>query len=159
MLGTSSPLELILVCDGVTDPQNLGAIIRSAAFFGAKGLIIPRDKSADVTPLAERVSAGGAASLPIVRVVNLSRTLEELKENGYWVYGTVEGGGEQPSQHQLKGKTAIVLGAEGQGIRRLTREKCDVLLTLTSNGTIPALNVSVFAGLMLYEVHRQANQK
>ena len=155
MLSSESPLEMILICDGVTDPQNLGAMIRSAAFFGAKGVIIPRDKSALVTPLAERVSAGGTGSVPIVQVVNLSRSLDELKENGYWIYGTVEAGGEQPSTHRLKGKTAIVVGAEGQGIRRLTRDKCDVLLTLSAGGAIPALNVSVFAGLMMYEVHRQ----
>ena len=151
--------SLILICDGVTDPQNLGAIVRSAAFFGAAAVVIPRDRAAEMTPLAERISAGGAASVPIVRVTNIARAIEQLREYGYWIYGTVEEGGESLARCNLTGKTVIVVGAEGAGMRRLTREKCDVLLTLPSSGSVPALNVSVFAGLMLYEVCRQQSAK
>lgn len=149
---------LVLVCDGVTDPQNLGAIVRSAAFFGADCVIIPRDRSADITPLAERISAGGTGAIPMVQVTNLARALDELRGAGFWVYGTVESDGEALHRAKFDGRTAIVVGAEGSGMRRLTRKKCDVLLTLPSAGKVPALNVSVFAGLMLYEVRRQHEQ-
>lgn len=150
-----STQSIVLLCDGVTDPQNLGAIVRSAAFFGAEAVVIPRDRSAEMTPLAERISSGGAAAVPIVRVTNIARAIEQLRDSGYWIYGTVEEGGDELSRSNLTGKTVIVVGAEGTGMRRLTRDKCDVLLTLPSAGTVPALNVSVFAGLMLYEAWRQ----
>ena len=148
----------ILVCDGVKDPQNLGAIIRSAAFFGAHAMVIAKDRSAGVSPLAERISAGGAAALPIARVTNLARALERLRESDFWVFGTVEAGGDSLQNANLSGRAVIVVGAEGEGMRRLTRKKCDVLLTLPATGSVPALNVSVFAGLMMYEAQRQQNR-
>ena len=148
--------SVLVVLDGVTDPHNLGAIVRSAAFFGADGVIIPRDRAVAMTPVAERVSSGGAQIVPVARVANLARALQDLQDAGYWVNGTVAEEGEAPEDVDLCGRTVVVLGAEGAGMRRLTRKRCDRLIRLPGGkGGLESLNVSVFGGVMLYEVHRQ----
>jgi 23S rRNA (guanosine2251-2'-O)-methyltransferase len=148
--------SVLVVLDGVTDPHNLGAIVRSAAFFGADGVVIPKDRSVAMTPVAERISSGGAQIVPIARVANLSRALQDLQDAGYWVVGTVAEDGEALEDVDLSGRTVVVLGAEGSGMRRLTRKRCDRLVCLPGgHGGLESLNVSVFGGVMLYEVHRQ----
>ena len=152
----AGPESLVVVLDGVTDPHNLGAIVRSAAFFRADGIVIPKDRAAAMTPVAERVSAGGSEIVPIARVANLARALQDLQDAGYWVTGTVADGGEALEDVDLTGRTVVVLGAEGAGMRRLTRERCDRLVQLPGGqGGLESLNVSVFGGVMLYEVDRQ----
>ena len=146
---------LLVVLDGVTDPQNLGAIMRSAAFFGATGIVIPKDRSAHVTPMAERAAAGAASFLPVAMVTNLARALDEIKDAGFWVFGSVPERGDRIDTVDLKGPAALVLGAEGTGMRRLTTERCDRLVTLPASGRMESLNVSVFAGIFLYEAQRQ----
>jgi 23S rRNA (guanosine2251-2'-O)-methyltransferase len=146
---------LLVVLDGVTDPQNLGAIMRSAAFFGATGIVIPKDRSVHVNPTVERAAAGAAAFLPVAMVTNLARALDDMKEAGLWVIGSVPEGGEQLSAVDLVAPSALVLGAEGGGMRRLTTDKCDRLVTLSPGGRMESLNVSVFTGIFLYEAVRQ----
>jgi 23S rRNA (guanosine2251-2'-O)-methyltransferase len=155
VLANASATSIVLLLDGVTDPQNLGGILRSAAFFGVDAVVLPRDKSAEVTPTVERVACGGAAHISVCQVTNLSRAVEELKRHGYWVYGTVVDRGEFPYRVDLKGKVGLVLGSEGEGIRRLVREHCDGLISLPGGANVESLNVSVFAGLICYEVARQ----
>ncbi|GMV39271.1 MAG: hypothetical protein AMXMBFR64_09870 [Myxococcales bacterium] len=146
---------LLVVLDGVSDPQNLGAILRSAAFFGATGVVIPKDRAVHVNPTVERAAAGAAAMLPVCMVTNLARALDELKAGGLWVVGSVPAGGEPITAVDFTVPTALVLGAEGPGMRRLTTERCDRLVTLPSQGRMESLNVSVFAGIFLYEALRQ----
>ncbi len=146
---------LVAVLDSITDPQNLGSILRSAAFFGLAGVIIPKDRAAEVTPTVERVAAGGAAAVRVCQVTNIARTLDALKDAGFWVYGTVASGGEPMHRTDLTGRTALVLGAEGSGLRRLVAEKCDRLVTLPPRGPMPALNAGVFAGVAFFEWARQ----
>ncbi len=141
---------LLLVLDSITDPRNLGAILRSAAFFEADAVILPTDRSAEVSSLVERVSEGGSAAVPVVQVVNLARTLTSLRERGVEVVGTaLDGATADLRDHQWTQATAIVLGAEGVGIRPLVRKNCDVLLRLDGPDTMQSLNVSAFATLTL----------
>jgi 23S rRNA (guanosine2251-2'-O)-methyltransferase len=144
------PGTLVVVLDSITDPRNLGAILRSAAFFQATAVVLPTDRAAEVTSLVERIAEGGTASVPVVQVVNLSRTLKELRDRGVEVVGTaLDGATGDLRDHKWSPATAIVLGAEGVGIRPLVRKNCDVLLTLQGPETMPSLNVAAFATLTL----------
>lgn len=143
----------ILVLDGVTDPHNLGAIIRSAECAGAHGVIVPERRAAGLGPAAAKAAAGALNYMPIVRVKNLNRTIDELKERGVWVIGTAMDG-ENALTADLTGAVALVIGSEGDGISRLTLEKCDRTLTLPMKGSIESLNASVAAGILMYEVVR-----
>jgi 23S rRNA (guanosine2251-2'-O)-methyltransferase len=146
---------LVLVLDGVTDPHNLGACLRSADAAGADAVIVPRDKSADLTATVRKVACGAAEVVPFVRVTNLARTLEGLKERGIWLYGTAGEADSLLYDADLSGPVAIVMGAEGSGLRRLTRETCDHLVKLPMAGEVSSLNVSVATGICLFEAVRQ----
>jgi 23S rRNA (guanosine2251-2'-O)-methyltransferase len=146
---------LLLALDGVQDPHNLGACLRTADACGALAVIVPRDRAAHVTPAVRKVAAGAAESTPVVVVTNLSRSLGLLKEAGLWVIGA-DAGAEQPAAAaDLTGGVVLVLGAEGSGLRQLTRQHCDRLVRLPSLGAVESLNVSVAAGMLLYEALRQ----
>lgn len=149
------PDGLLLVLDGVQDPHNLGACMRSAEAAGAQAVIIPRDRAAQMSPTVHKVSAGSAERLPLLPVTNLARTLERLRELGYWISGLAGEAGLPLWQADFRRPTALVLGAEGQGLRRLTREHCDLLLRIPMAGGAESLNVSVAAGVCLFEVARQ----
>jgi 23S rRNA (guanosine2251-2'-O)-methyltransferase len=146
---------LLVVLDSVTDPQNLGAIMRSALVLGATGVVLPKDRAAPVTPTVVRVSAGASEHLRCARVTNLARALEQMKAAGVWTIGAVERGGVLPEQADLAAPVAIVLGNEQKGIRPLVRRGCDVLLTIPSRGQIASLNVAAAATALLYEAARQ----
>ena len=146
---------LLLVLDGVQDPHNLGACLRSADAAGVAAVIAPRDRAAGLTPVARKVAAGAAESVPFVSVVNLARTLRDLKERGVWLVGTADDAGQTLYDVDLTGPTAIVLGSEGEGMRRLTRETCDQLVSIPMAGAVESLNVSVATGVVLYEAVRQ----
>jgi 23S rRNA (guanosine2251-2'-O)-methyltransferase len=147
--------QWLVLLDGVTDPHNLGAIMRSVDAAGGAAVVAPRDKSASLTDIAARVSAGASDHLPYLQVTNLSRAIDTLQDDGYQVIGLA---GEAPQsiyQADLKGRVALVLGAEGEGMRRLTRERCDVLVHLPMHGSVESLNVSVACGVCCYELLRQ----
>jgi 23S rRNA (guanosine2251-2'-O)-methyltransferase len=146
---------LLLVLDGVTDPHNLGACLRSADAAGVAAVIVPRDRAAGLTPVVRKVAAGAAESVPLVAVVNLARTLRELKERGLWLVGTAGGASSTLYDIDLTGPTVLVLGSEGEGMRRLTREACDQLVSIPMAGAVESLNVSVAAGITLFEAVRQ----
>ncbi|TCS42984.1 23S rRNA (guanosine(2251)-2'-O)-methyltransferase RlmB [Reinekea marinisedimentorum] len=155
MLDKLEEPPLLLVLDGVTDPHNIGACLRSCDAAGAHGLIVPKDKSATLTPTAVNIASGAADTVPFFAVTNLTRTLESLKERGIWVYGTAGEASTPIYQNKLTGPIALVMGAEGKGLRRLTRETCDVLINIPMAGQVSSLNVSVAAGVCLFEVVRQ----
>lgn len=142
---------LLLVLDGVQDPHNLGACLRTADAAGAHAVVIPKDRAAGLTPAARKAAAGAAETVPLVRVVNLARCLRALKARGLWLVGADAGGSISLFDAELSGPLALVLGAEGSGLRRLTRETCDLLVNLPMHGTVPSLNVSVAAGILLYQ--------
>jgi len=146
---------LILVLDGVTDPHNLGACLRSADAAGVDAVIVPRDKSADLNPTVRKVACGAAETVPFARVTNLSRTLQALQERGVWVYGAAGEAEKTIYNSDLSGSVALVMGSEGSGLRRLTRENCDHLIKLPMAGSVSSLNVSVATGICLFEVVRQ----
>ena len=146
--------DLILILDGITDPQNLGSLIRGAHCFGANGVIIPENRSAAVTAAVVKASAGAAHHIPIAMVVNLSNTIEYLKEKGFWIYGTDPVSGKNVSTFDYKGQIGLVMGSEGRGMRPLIKKKCDFLLSIATMGKIDSLNVSVAAGIILYEILR-----
>jgi len=146
---------LLLVLDGVTDPHNLGACLRSADAAGADAVIVPRDNSASMTPVVRKVASGAAEALPLVTVTNLSRTLEALKGSGVWLFGAAGEAEKSIYNSDLTGSVALILGAEGRGMRRLTREHCDHLISLPMTGSVDSLNVSVAAGVCLFEARRQ----
>lgn len=146
---------LLLLLDGVTDPRNLGAAMRCAWAAGAQGVVVPKDHSATLTPEGRKSAAGAASALPLIVVTNLSRTIEGLKEKGVTVAGLAGEAEHSLFDHQFTGPAALVLGAEDKGLRHLTREKCDVLLSIPLSGGAESLNVSVAAGIALYEVVRQ----
>lgn len=145
----------VLVLDGVQDPHNLGACFRSADAAGVHAIIAPKDRSVGLTPAVSKVACGAAETIPFVQVTNLVRALEELKEMGIWIYGAAGEATQTLYQTNLSGPVAMVLGAEGEGLRRLTREHCDVLLKIPMYGTVSSLNVSVATGVFLFEVVRQ----
>lgn len=142
---------LLVILDGVTDPHNLGAIIRSAECAGAHGVIIPERRAVGLTPAAVKASAGAVEYLPVAREVNLTRTIERLKKEGVWVYGTAMNG-EDYRKVDFSGAAAIVIGSEGEGISRLVEESCDKVVSLPMKGHIDSLNASVAAGILLYAV-------
>jgi 23S rRNA (guanosine2251-2'-O)-methyltransferase len=146
---------LVLVLDGVQDPHNLGACLRSADAAGVGLVILPRDGSSGLTPVARRAAAGAAEVMPILLATNLARVLRRLKDRGLWLAGTTDRSEQDLYQANLGGPLALVMGAEEKGLRRLTREHCDQLVKLPMVGTVQSLNVSVSAGVCLYEALRQ----
>ena len=152
---TESAPPLLLILDGVTDPHNMGAGLRSADAAGATAVIFPKDKSADVNDVARKVASGAAEVVPWVRVTNLARTIESLKQAGVWVIGTDGDAKQTVFEQDLTGPCALVLGSEGSGMRRLTRELCDFTVKLPMAGSVSSLNVSVAAGICLFEAVRQ----
>ena len=149
----------LLILDGVQDPHNLGACFRSADAAGVHAIIAPKDKSVGITPVVSKVACGAAETVPFVQVTNLARTLEFLKERGIWIYGAGMEAASTLYQTDLSGPIALVLGAEGTGLRRLTRELCDGLVKIPMRGTVESLNVSVAAGILLFEALRQRGCK
>ena len=153
LAGQHNPLLLVL--DGVTDPHNLGACLRNADAAGAVAVIVPKDRSAQLNATASKVACGAAEVVPLVRVTNLARTLRALQEKGVWVVGTAGEATHDIYQSKLTGPLAIVMGAEGEGMRRLTRETCDDLIKIPMAGSVSSLNVSVATGICLFEAVRQ----
>lgn len=151
--GTAAPFLLVL--DGVTDPHNLGACLRSADAAGVHAVIVPRDRSAQLNATAKKVACGAAESVPLIRVTNLARTLRLLKEMNVWVVGTAGEADHTLYQSKMTGPMALVMGAEGEGMRRLTREHCDELISIPMAGSVSSLNVSVATGIRLFEAVRQ----
>ena len=151
--------DLIVVLDGVEDPHNLGAIIRTAHAAGAGGIVIPERRAAGVTDVVAKAAAGALEHLPVTRVTNINRTLEELKESGHWIYGLDERGTEMYDRVEYSTPTVIVLGGEGKGLHEQVRKHCDVLVRIPMEGHIPSLNVSVAAGIVLFECKRQRARK
>ncbi|HEX8738876.1 MAG TPA: 23S rRNA (guanosine(2251)-2'-O)-methyltransferase RlmB [Casimicrobiaceae bacterium] len=149
VLASLAEPALLLVLDGVTDPHNLGACLRNADAFGAQAVIVPKDRAAGITATVASAASGAAETIPLVAVTNLARALQELKDAGVWVVGA-EQGGESIVDADLTGPIAWVLGAEGKGLRRLTRDTCDRLVGIPMSGTVQSLNVSVAAGVCLY---------
>jgi len=155
LLESAQGKALLLVLDGVQDPHNLGACLRSAAAAAVTCVIIPKDKAAPVNATVRKTSAGAADRIPVLSVTNLARTLRALKEAGVWVYGLEGEAGASIHATDLRGNVALVLGGEGEGMRRLTREHCDALLRIPMPGEMESLNVSVAAGIALFEAVRQ----
>lgn len=149
------PQALVLVLDGVTDPHNLGACLRSADAAGATAVVVPKDNAADLTPVVRKVACGATETVPLVRVTNLARALDALKQAGLWIYGTAGEAESSLYATQVSGPVALVMGAEGAGMRRLTRERCDFLVKLPMAGSVSSLNVSVATGVCLFEIRRQ----
>ena len=150
------PNPLLLVLDGVTDPHNLGACLRTADAAGVCAVIVPKDKSAQLTSIARKVACGAAEVIPLIRVTNLARTLRDLQQqHNVWVVGTAGEATETLYQSKLTGALALVMGAEGEGMRRLTREHCDQLISIPMAGSVSSLNVSVATGVCLFEIVRQ----
>lgn len=189
LIENSDTAPLLLILDGVQDPHNLGACLRTADAAGVMAVIIPKDRSSGLTPLVHKVASGAALTMPVIEVTNLVRAMEDLKKENIWLMGTTASTGttsttadhkqqhEQKQQRQqkqpekqtlkqpvqslyktdLRGRIAIVLGAEGTGLRRLTEETCDILMQIPMLGTVESLNVSVAAGVCLFEAVRQRN--
>jgi len=150
---------LVLVLDGVSDPHNLGACLRTADAAGATAVVAPRDRAAGLTPVVRKVAAGAAETVPFAQVTNLARALRDMKEAGLWIAGTAEDGEKDLYEADLGGPLALVMGSEGRGLRRLTQDCCDFTLRLPMQGTVASLNVSVAAGIALYEALRQRRPK
>ena len=146
---------LIVVCDEISDPQNLGAIIRTAECAGAHGVIIPKRRSAGLTAIVAKTSAGAVAHVPVARVPNIPSLLKDLKKQGVWVFGTAADGGTALYAADLKGPAAIVIGSEGDGMTRLAAESCDFLVSIPMQGKLSSLNASAAAAILLYEAVRQ----
>ena len=146
---------VLVIIDSITDPHNLGAIIRTAEAFGAQGLILPQRRTVGVTSTVMKVAAGALEHFAIARVVNLSRALENLKQAGFWIYGTAANQGQSLEQTNLSGPVGLVIGSEGEGLSLLTQRHCDHLLSIPLAGKTPSLNASVAAAISLYEIFRQ----
>jgi 23S rRNA (guanosine2251-2'-O)-methyltransferase len=146
---------LLLVLDGVTDPHNLGACLRSADALGAQAVIVPKDRAVGLTATVAKAASGAVDAVPLVSVTNLVRSLGDMKERGIWIVGAEAAGGESLFDADLSGPIAWVLGAEGAGMRRLTREACDRIVSIPMLGTVASLNVSVAAGVCLFATRRQ----
>jgi 23S rRNA (guanosine2251-2'-O)-methyltransferase len=149
---------LLLILDGVQDPHNLGACLRAADGAGAHAVIAPKDRSVGLTTAAIKVASGAAESVPYIVVTNLARTLRDLKDRGIWLVGTDDAAPQSLYKAKLEGAIGIVLGAEGEGLRRLTKETCDLLVSIPMRGTVESLNVSVASGICLYEARRQRHK-
>ena len=152
---TRGEAPLLVVCDELSDPHNLGAVIRTAECAGAHGVIIPKRRSAGLTAVVAKTSAGAVSYLPVARVANIPALLKELKERGVWVFGAAAEGSVPLYEADLKGPAAIVIGNEGDGMGRLVRESCDVLVSIPMRGRISSLNASAAAAVLLYEAVRQ----
>src|SRR6266480_4764884 len=150
---------LIVLLDRVEDPHNLGAIVRTALAAGAHGVVIPERRAAGLSDTVARASAGALAHLPVAKVTNLVRTMEELKEAGYWLVGLDEQGDKNYTEVDYTSPVGIVLGSEGQGLHELTRKRCDFVVSLPTTGPVKSLNVSVAAGVVLFEAIRQRNAR
>ena len=150
---------LLVLLDGVEDPQNLGAVIRTALAAGAGGVVIPERRAAGLTEAAVRASAGAAAHLRVARVTNLARAMEEIKEAGYWLVGLDERAEKRHTEVDLTGAIAVVLGGEGKGLHQLVKERCDFVVSIPTSGPVRSLNVSVAAGVVLFEAVRQRSAK
>jgi 23S rRNA (guanosine2251-2'-O)-methyltransferase len=150
---------LFLILDGIQDPQNFGSLIRTALGCGVHGIIIPKDRAVGITPIVIKASAGATAHLPIAKVTNLSRTIEALQKVGIWVYGASGEAKEKIYELDLSMDVAIVIGAEGKGIRPLVKKKCDRLFSIPMKGPLTSFNASVSGGMILYEVMRQRDGK
>jgi len=161
LAGEGSPARsgLLVLLDGVEDPQNLGAVIRTALAAGAGGVVIPERRAAGLTEAAVRASAGAAAHLRVARVTNLARAMEEIKAVGYWLVGLDERAGSRHTDIDLSGPIALVLGGEGKGLHQLVKDRCDFLVSIPTSGPVRSLNVSVAAGVVLFEVVRQRAAK
>ena len=146
---------LIVVCDELSDPHNLGAVIRTACCAGAHGVIIPKRRSAGLTAVVAKVSAGAVSHIPVARVPNITALLKELKENGIWVFGTAQNGATSLYAADLKGPAAIVIGSEGSGMSRLVAKECDFTVSIPMKGELDSLNASAAAAILLYEAVRQ----
>ncbi len=151
----ASEQPVLVVADGITDPQNLGSIIRTAEAVGAQGLVIPQRRAVGITSTVMKVAAGALERFPVARVVNLSRALEELKEANFWIYGTAANAAEPLYMVQFSGAIALVIGSEGDGLSLLIQRSCDHLVSIPLHGHTPSLNASVAAGMALYEIFRQ----
>ncbi|MBP0048389.1 23S rRNA (guanosine(2251)-2'-O)-methyltransferase RlmB [Marinobacterium sp. AK62] len=158
LLDLAGPAPLVLVLDGVTDPHNLGACLRTADAAGVTVVIAPKDKSAPLNATVAKVACGAAEVVPYVQVTNLARTLQSLQSRGIWVTGTAGEADGSLYQTDLTGPQALVMGAEGKGMRRLTRENCDQLISIPMAGEVSSLNVSVATGVCLFEMVRQRQQ-
>lgn len=156
---TRSPQPVLIVADGIHDPHNLGAIIRTAEAIGAQGLIIPQRRAVGVTSTVMKVAAGALETFPVARVVNLNHALEDLKEAGFWIYGTSANATQPLHTAKLTGAIALVVGNEGEGLSHLIERNCDVLLSIPLSGETASLNVSVATGMVLYEIYRQRDFK
>ncbi len=148
---------LVVLLDGVEDPHNLGAIVRTALAAGAHGVVIPERRAAGLTDTVARASAGALAHLPVAKVTNLVRAMEQLKEAGYWLVGLDEEGTKSYTEVDYTSPVGIVLGGEGKGLHELTRKRCDFVVSLPTTGPVQSLNVSVAAGVVLFEAIRQRN--
>jgi 23S rRNA (guanosine2251-2'-O)-methyltransferase len=147
--------SLLLLLDGITDPRNFGSLLRSAEAFGVAGVIIPKDRAARITATVVKTSAGATEYIPVAQVVNMTRTLLELKQQGFWIVGGDVEGGQPCYAHHFREATALVLGEEGHGLHPLVRRHCDFLLTIPQYGRVNSLNVAVAGGIFLYEIRRQ----
>lgn len=150
---------LVLILDGIEDPQNLGSLLRTADAVGAHGIIIPERRAVGLTETVAKVSAGAVEYVPVARVTNTARTLDELKEQGFWVVGTHQDAKELYHQARLTGPLAVVIGSEGKGIGRLVAEKCDFMVRLPMLGNVTSLNAAVAGAILLYEIRRQRDAK
>ncbi len=155
MLSGSDKPPFLLILDGVTDPHNLGACLRTADAVGVQAVVVPKDKSASLSPTVRKVACGAAETVPFYQVTNLARTMKDFQDRGIWLYGTAGEASESVYKTDLKGSIAIVMGAEGKGLRRLTRESCDHLINVPMAGDVSSLNVSVATGVCLFEAVRQ----
>ena len=153
--GERGEAPFVIVCDEISDPHNLGAIIRTAECVGAHGVVIPKRRSAGLTAIVGKASAGAAEYMAIARVANIPSALKELKEAGLWVYGTAADGASQLWSTDLTGPIALVIGSEGDGMGRLVRESCDFILSLPMKGRLNSLNASAAAAVTMYEILRQ----
>ncbi len=159
LLDSVHPQTFLLLLDGVTDPRNLGACMRTAAAAGVDALIVPRDRSASITVVAAKAAAGASESLPLVTVTNLARAMKDMQDAGIWIVGADSEAPRSLYDIDLTGPRAWALGAEGSGLRRLTRERCDELVRIPMAGGMESLNVSVAAGVCLFETQRQRQVK
>ena len=156
---TEHEQAFFLVLDGVTDPHNLGACIRNADAAGVQAVIVPKDNAVGITPVVRKVAVGAAETVPLIQVTNLARTLKHLQEEGVWIVGTAGEADQLIYDCKMDGPIALVMGAEGKGMRRLTRETCDELVKLPMAGAVSSLNVSVATGICLFDIVRQRATK
>jgi len=159
LLRAKSAQGLLVILDGIEDPHNLGAIVRTSLAAGADGVVIPERRAAGLTDTVARASAGALSHLPVAKVTNLARTMEELKEAGYWLVGLDEEGDREYTEVDFTSPMGIVMGGEGRGLHELTRKRCDFVVRLPTVGPVKSLNVSVAAGVVLFEVVRQRKER